>query len=101
MKQNLYKGSCILLLTFLCAIACKKSAEPSNSDTSGVITHDSTQVTTQVPPRFLILLTRFRNVILRQTMEILLFIPNPPLMVIIMLIRKTIRASREHIYHGR
>lgn len=49
MKQNLYKG-CILLSFFLCAIACKKSAEPSNSDSSGIITHDSTQVTTQEPP---------------------------------------------------
>jgi hypothetical protein len=50
MKQNLKKGSCILLSIFLCAIACKKSAEPSNPEISGVITHDSTQVTTQVPP---------------------------------------------------
>ena len=37
---------------------------------------------------------------MRLTMEILLFILNLPPMAIIMLIRKTIRASREHIYHG-
>jgi hypothetical protein len=47
MKQNLYKGSLILLITFFCAIACKKSADPSSPNTTGSIPHDTTL---SVPP---------------------------------------------------
>ncbi|HEY4936960.1 MAG TPA: hypothetical protein VII44_10285, partial [Puia sp.] len=50
MKQNLYKGSLILLITFFYAMACKKSVDPSNPDTGGIIPHDTTQATSQVPP---------------------------------------------------
>lgn len=35
MKQDLLKGSFILLLTILCAVACKKSASPEAPDTGG------------------------------------------------------------------
>lgn len=53
MKQNLYKGSLILFVTFFCAIACKKSVVPTNPDTgTNVITppHDTTQATPSLPP---------------------------------------------------
>jgi hypothetical protein len=47
MKQNLYKGSLILLTTFFCAIACKKSVEPASPNTVVSIPHDTTL---SVPP---------------------------------------------------
>lgn len=51
MKQNLYKGSVILSVTFFCAIACKKSIDPSSPDTGTIIqTHDTTQATSSLPP---------------------------------------------------
>jgi hypothetical protein len=47
MKQNLYKGSLILLITFFCAIACKKSVDPSSPNTVVSVPHDTTL---SVPP---------------------------------------------------
>ncbi len=51
MKQNLFKGLIILLVTFFCAISCKKSLDPSNPDPVVIVPpHDTTQSTPPVPP---------------------------------------------------
>jgi hypothetical protein len=49
MKQNLYKGSLILLITFFCAIACKKSIDPAIPNTVGSTPHDTTLAVPAVP----------------------------------------------------
>jgi hypothetical protein len=53
MKRNLPKGSLILLLTFVCAIACKKSIDPPKpavtGGNGGPPPHDTTLATTPPP----------------------------------------------------
>lgn len=49
MKRNLYKGSMILLIVLFCAIACKKSVESSNTNTTVNTPHDTTLATPAVP----------------------------------------------------
>jgi hypothetical protein len=53
MKQNLPKGSLILLFTFVCAIACKKSIDQPNPTVTGgngsPPPHDTTLATTPPP----------------------------------------------------
>jgi hypothetical protein len=49
MKQNLYKGSLILLLTFICAVACKKSIEKTEPVVVANNPHDTTLATPGVP----------------------------------------------------
>ncbi len=50
MKQNLIKGSLILLCTFISAIACKKSVDHPAQDTGiNNIQHDTTMTTPVIP----------------------------------------------------
>jgi len=50
MKQNLLKGSMILLFTFICAIACKKSVDQPVVPNTNVNTSHDTTLTTPVTP---------------------------------------------------
>jgi len=50
MKQDLLKGSLILLLTILCAVACKKSTSPVSPDTGGTVQKDTTLAVNPIVP---------------------------------------------------
>jgi hypothetical protein len=50
MKQNLFKGSLILLFTFVSVIACKKSVDQPVTGSDTNITHDTTLTIPTVPP---------------------------------------------------
>jgi hypothetical protein len=49
MKQNLHKGSMILLITLICVIACKKSVNQPNAVTVATVQHDTTLAAPTVP----------------------------------------------------
>jgi hypothetical protein len=50
MKQGLPKGSLILVLTILCAVACKKSTRPQSLDSGSNNQHDTTLAVDSVVP---------------------------------------------------
>jgi hypothetical protein len=50
MKQDLPKGSLILVFTILCAVACKKSTDPQSLDSGNNNQHDTTLVVDPLIP---------------------------------------------------